>query len=122
MSAPSNNKLKEQIRDILLQHENYDNSSEEISNVASGDCLEKLAAGLMTFYEPELKRFREQLAEVVNKQNTLIEQLQDENKRFVETQNAEELQGMFTNFSVCNSQGLPNEVDGSEEGNDDTSR
>ncbi|XP_034245322.1 biogenesis of lysosome-related organelles complex 1 subunit 6-like isoform X2 [Thrips palmi] len=96
MSAPSNNKLKEQIREILLQHDNYDNNCPgEISNVANEDCLEKLAAGLMTFYEPELKRFREQLAEVVNKQNTLIEQLQDENKRFVDTQNAEELQGMF---------------------------
>ncbi|KAK3922065.1 Biogenesis of lysosome-related organelles complex 1 subunit 6 [Frankliniella fusca] len=95
MTAPSNNKLKEQIRDILLQHDNYDNTPEEINNVASQDCLEKLAAGLMTFYEPELKRFREQLAEVVNKQNTLIEQLQDENKRFMETQNAEDLQGMF---------------------------
>lgn len=122
MTAPSNNKLKEQIRDILLQHDNYDNCPEEINNAASQDCLEKLAAGLMTFYEPELKRFREQLAEVVNKQNTLIEQLQDENKRFMETQNAEDLQGMFTNFTVCNGQGLPNEIDGSEEGNDDTSR
>lgn len=43
----------------------YSSCPGEISNVATQDCLEKLAAGLMTFYEPELKRFREQLAEVV---------------------------------------------------------
>lgn len=50
---------------INLKPSSTFSSAEEISNGASQDCLEKLAAGLMSFYEPELKRFREQLAEVV---------------------------------------------------------
>lgn len=57
--------------------------------------VNKLADGLLALYEPQLKKVQQQLDELIKKQMTLIDQLQDENSRFTNVQTSDDLQQMF---------------------------
>lgn len=57
--------------------------------------VNKLAVGLLALYEPQLKKVKQQLDELTKKQTSLIDQLEDENRRFTNVQTSEDLQQMF---------------------------
>ncbi|XP_069692475.1 biogenesis of lysosome-related organelles complex 1 subunit 6 [Periplaneta americana] len=67
---------------------------QETSNVSVAD-VEKLAAGLLALYQPELKKVKHQLDELTKKQGGLVEQLEQENSRFNAAHTSEDLQEMF---------------------------
>ncbi|KDR19214.1 Pallidin [Zootermopsis nevadensis] len=64
------------------------------------DDVSKLAVGLLALYQPELKKVKQQLDELTKKQTSLIDKLQDENRRFNNVQTSEELQQMFTTVKL----------------------
>ncbi|PSN52988.1 Biogenesis of lysosome-related organelles complex 1 subunit 6 [Blattella germanica] len=63
----------------------------------------KLAEGLLSLYEPDLKRVKQQLDELTKKQGTLVSQLQEENARFNNIQTSDDLQQMFITVKLYQS-------------------
>jgi hypothetical protein len=58
--------------------------------------VNKLTVGLLALYEPQLKKVKQQLDELTKKQISLIDQLKEENCRFINVQTSDDLQQMFS--------------------------
>ncbi|EFN77474.1 biogenesis of lysosome-related organelles complex 1 subunit 6 isoform X1 [Harpegnathos saltator] len=64
------------------------------------EAIEKLAEGLLNIYQPPLEQVKKELLELTSKQETVLAQMQSENKKINETFEDVDLNDMFATIKV----------------------
>ncbi|KAL2740399.1 biogenesis of lysosome-related organelles complex 1 subunit 6-like [Vespula squamosa] len=61
---------------------------------------EKLATGILTIYQPSLEKVKENLNELTNKQEVLLDQIQNDNKKLQDVLEDTDLNEMFATIKL----------------------
>nr|XP_034191500.1 uncharacterized protein LOC117609362 isoform X2 [Osmia lignaria] len=84
---------------IKIQPQIEQHESDEIK-VDFSEAAKKLAQGLLNIYQLPLEQVQKELTEVTNKQETLLSQMQTENKKLQETFDDVKLNEMFQTIKL----------------------
>lgn len=75
--------------------------NDSIENIVDfSKATEKLATGILSIYQPSLEKVKENLNELTNKQEVLLNQIQNDNKKFQDIIEDADLNDMFATIKL----------------------
>ncbi|XP_043505590.1 biogenesis of lysosome-related organelles complex 1 subunit 6 isoform X1 [Polistes fuscatus] len=75
--------------------------NDSIENIVDfSKATEKLATGILSIYQPSLEKVKENLNELTNKQEVLLDQIQNDNKKFQDIIEDADLNDMFATIKL----------------------